>query len=62
MNKPRVSQLQASTTAGDVLTTQSVSGTLTAVWQAPSLGTPLFSDSDASPVVADDASDYLYQG
>ena len=58
--KPRVSQWQPSTTVGDVVTTVLVGGVLTAVWQAPTPPTPLFSDDDGSPLVADDGSDYLY--
>lgn len=58
--KPRLSQIRPSTTAGDVATTVLVSGVLTAVWQAPSVPVPLFSDDDGTPLVADDGSDYLY--
>ncbi len=49
-------QIEPSTTDGDVLTT--VAGV--AVWSTPSTATPLFADDDASAVVADDGSDYLY--
>lgn len=62
--KPRLAQIQASTTAGDVATTVLVSGVLTAVWQAPaSVPSMLFSDDGTgTPLAAQDGSDYLYQG
>lgn len=61
--KPRLSQIQAGTAAGQVATTVLVSGVLTAVWQAPPAPTVLFSDDGTgTPLAAQDGSDYLYQG